>query len=195
LTRFIFRAQLSGAMSERSLTGEEWKLVLNRLAEHLDPSTPTKMLLIGGVAVALAYGTRRTTRDVDVVLEEQSCESVIRAANNIAAEFDLEPGWLNENAKHAGFLRETLIEGGVVLQTPTLKVVVPSLAQLGAMKLAAIRGQTDVDDAMILLKHLRASGGDAEDIWALVGGLLPVADRDKARYNLLKLWEILDESE
>jgi len=152
------------------------------------------MLLIGGVAVALAYGTRRTTRDVDVVLEDEASKVVIRVANQIAPEFGLESGWLNENARRAGFLAEKIIEGDIVLETSALKIVVPSLAQLTAMKLAAIRGQTDVDDALTLLRQVRAWGGDVEETWALIGGLLPIAERDKARYNLLKLWEVLDES-
>jgi hypothetical protein len=38
------------------------------------------------------------------------------------------------------------------------------------MKLAAIRSQTDIDDAALLLGLLRATGHDCETTWTLVGG-------------------------
>jgi hypothetical protein len=65
----------------------------------------------------------------------------------------LPEGWLNQEARQAGFLVEPLAEGQTVLDCPPLKVVVPSL----------------------------------------VGRVRP-AEREKARYNLQRIWELFDES-
>ena len=178
----------------KSLSGEEWLQVLCRLAERLDPASPARIVVIGGAAVALGYGSRRSTLDMDAVLEPQQAATLLRLADEIAPEFGLSHGWLNEKAKEAGFVVDSVVQGPTLFDHPALKVVAPSLEQLAAMKLAAIRGQTDVDDALHLLRRLRSNTRDAEEVWSLTGGLVPVAERPKARYNLLKLWEMLDES-
>jgi len=83
----------------------------------------------------------------------------------------------------------------VVLDTSALRIVAPALVHLAAMKLTAIRDDTDLDDAALLARRFRDAGQDADGVWAVVGGLVPVAERSKARYNLLKVWEMFDESE
>jgi hypothetical protein len=41
-------------------------VVLRRLAERLPPTSQRRVTIIGGVAIALAYGSRRTTKDSEV---------------------------------------------------------------------------------------------------------------------------------
>lgn len=54
-------------MSRNSLSAEEWRAVLRRVAQRLPPDRTWRVTVIGGVAMALGYGSRRTTRDADVV--------------------------------------------------------------------------------------------------------------------------------
>jgi hypothetical protein len=182
-------------MSGPSLGAEDWLRILRRLAEEFQLAAPVKIIVIGGAAMALAYGARRTTRDVDAVLDCATSREVLRAADRIREEFGLDSGWLNENARHAGFLVEPILEGPTVLATPTTIVVAPSLEHLTAMKLSAIRDDTDIDDAFMLLRRFQAAGHDAEGTWSAIGGLVSAGARSKARYNLLKIWDLLDESD
>ncbi len=62
-----------------------------------------------------------------------------------------------------------------------------------AMKLAALRTQADRDDVVVLLQHLRARGLDRDAVLAQVGGLMPVAKQETARYDLEDIWEFIDE--
>jgi len=59
-----------------------------------------ELFIVGGAAMALAYNTRRATRDVDAVLEPES--EISAAARRVAADHDLPDDWLNDAMK--GFL-------------------------------------------------------------------------------------------
>jgi hypothetical protein len=105
--------------------------------------------------------------------------------------------WINEKAKEAGFLVADAFANLDRFKTfsfGNLTLVVPSLLHMTAMKLAALRTQTDRDDVVVLLKQLRARGMDRNAVLAHVGGLMPVAKQESARYDLEDLWEFIDES-
>jgi predicted nucleotidyltransferase len=176
-----------------SLDAAAWRRVLEDLAAQLDPTQPVQLIVIGGAAMALGYDARRTTRDVDALIDPADLDRILEAAAITAERFGLPRDWLNERAKQAGYVVDPVLAGQVLLALPGLKVAAPPIEQLAAMKLAAIRGQTDVDDARLLLSILRRAGLDAEAVWAVVGGRVPAAERDKARYNLLRVWEMFDE--
>jgi hypothetical protein len=53
-----------------------------------------RMFLVGGAAMALAYSTRRATRDVDAVFEPK--QEIYRAARDVAADRGLPSDWLND---------------------------------------------------------------------------------------------------
>ena len=57
-----------------------------------------QLYIVGGRAMIVGYGRERTTRDVDARIEYAKDE-VLAAAEEIAAEENLDPNWLNENAR------------------------------------------------------------------------------------------------
>ena len=61
------------------------------------------------------------------------------------------------------------------------------------MKLVRFAGGTDTEDAKVLLAKLRSRYSDAETAWSVIGGFVPVAKRNDARYNFDVVWEELDE--
>lgn len=101
---------------------------------------------------------------------------------------------MNRAAEEAGFVVGSVTgDTEVVFSAPPLEVRVPSVAHMLAMKVARFAGDTDLADATLLLGEL-GSFVDVEDVWTLVGGLVPVAHRPQARHNLEVLWEIVHES-
>lgn len=166
-----------------------WERVFARLAEELPGTEERHVTLIGGVAMALGYGSRRTTADADAIEVRQD---VSDAADRIADEFGLPKGWLNQRATDAGFLVHPDADHPV-RRWPKLVLSVPSAERMLAMKLARFAGDVDTEDAKTLLPKLRAQYCDVEMAWDVIGGFVPVAERAKARYYLLGLWEELDE--
>lgn len=178
----------------RKLGEDEWLEVLNRLAQVLPPDHQRHVTVIGGVAMALAYGSRRTTEDADVIMPPEVAAEVLPAAEKLAPEFGLPSHWMNQKAVEAGYASAPPEGGRVVLSTPSLVLEVPSTERLLGMKLARFAGDTDIEDAKILAMKLRNAGrSTAEDVWDVVGGTVPMASRGRARHNLENLWEMLDE--
>ncbi len=154
------------------------------------------MTLIGGVAMALVYESRRTTTDADVIMRPDVAAEVLPAADGIAAEFELEAGWMNQKAQDADHVLVPPEAGTVVLETPSVVFEVPSTERMLGMKLARFAGGTDVEDAKILLARLKRGGlSDVEDVWTFVGGTVPMAKREQTRHNLGVLWDVLNEPE
>ena len=85
----------------RLLDANEWRLVLTRLSETLPTTTQRRVTVIGGVAMALGYGSRRTTSDADVILRPEEASEILAAAARIADEFQLPATWMNQNAVQA----------------------------------------------------------------------------------------------
>jgi hypothetical protein len=148
--------------------------------------------VIGGVAMALAFDARRTTKDADVILAEDIAGDVLQAAAEVAAEFGLPADWMNQKAVEASLVIPPRSPGRIVFSSPTLVLAAAPIEHLLAMKLAAFRDDTDIKDATLLLGRLSFS--DVEEVWSLVGGLVPVAKRDRARQNLDALWEMVHEA-
>ncbi|MCU0694860.1 MAG: hypothetical protein MUF54_26095 [Polyangiaceae bacterium] len=148
--------------------------------------------------MALTFHQRRTTEDVDVVIHNDADRiRILAAAERIRLEFGLPEDWLNEKAKEAGFLVADAfanLDRFTAFSFGNLTLVIPSLVHMTAMKLAALRTQTDRDDVVVLLRQLRARGMARDAVLAHVGGLMPPANREAARYDLEDLWEFIDES-
>ena len=174
-------------MSEhRLLSKADIEYALRALAAALTTAGDAsvfEILVVGGAAMALAYDSRRTTNDVDIVVTSGSPERIAAAARGVASKLSLAPGWLSEDVKRFVVRVET---GEVALSTPTLQVRVAPAEQLLAMKLAAWRDEVDISDAKHLLRLLP---GDMESVWSRVGGFVEGASRAQARYNFEDLWE------
>ena len=177
----------------RKLNAEEWCVVLTSLAANLPPDHQRHVILIGGVAMALGYGSRRTTEDADVVMTPDVADEVLPAAEQIAAQNDLPLDWMNMRAWDAGLITAPSPHK-TVLVTSSIVFEVPSTEHMLAMKLVRFAGDTDRKDAEILIKRLLPSFSHIEDLWAVLGGLVPPSKRAQARYHLDIFWEKIHES-
>ena len=168
-------------------------MVLNRLADEL-PAGERRVTMIGGVALALGYGSRRTTDDADVMIDpKEDASEVLAAAEKIAPDFGLPSGWMNEKGRPFVVAVPEHERGRVVLTTASVIFEVPSTERLLGMKLARWAGQTDIEDGKVLLLELKKRFSEVEDVWSAVGGHVVLAKQGYAKHNLEVLWETLEE--
>jgi hypothetical protein len=119
---------------------------LTTLAHKLDErGVVGEMYVVGGAAMALSYDARRSTRDIDAVFEPKMI--VYEAAEVVADELGLPPGWLNDAVK--GFLVDDT-EAAPVLEIAGLRCLVASPRMLLALKVLAHRVGEDEDDVRLL---------------------------------------------
>jgi predicted nucleotidyltransferase len=110
-----------------------------------------QLTTVGGAAVALLFGTRRVTRDIDVVEVQPSREILDEIATAIAHEEGLPARWLSDEA--ARFVR-VVSKGPLLFEGPGIRVHAVSLEQLLASKLDAMRDDVDRLDAVIVAARL-----------------------------------------
>lgn len=170
-----------------TITRLEIMEALERLGQLADAQGETiRLVLIGGALMVLVYGTRQSTRDVDVViLAPPEARTVRDLAKVVAAERGWPEDWLNDAAK--GYL-VGVSPGPKILVRQGIEVQSPSVAQLLAMKLSAWRDDVDIADARRLLQELGQAGG-RENVWASVQPFLVPGNELKAEYAFLDLWE------
>ncbi|HET9690950.1 MAG TPA: DUF6036 family nucleotidyltransferase [Acidimicrobiales bacterium] len=104
------------------------------------------VFVVGGAAMAMAYDARRATRDVDAVFVPSA--EVRLAAQRIATELGLDPGWLNDGAK--AYVPGDDPSAVQVYEGQHLQVAAASPRLLLAMKLLAARVERDTDDIVAL---------------------------------------------
>lgn len=109
-----------------------------------------ELYVVGGAAIALAYDSRRSTRDIDAVFEPKTV--VYEAAAEVAGRLGLPPGWLNDAVK--GFLAGDDPQAAPVLEVPGLRCLAASPRVLLALKVSAHRVGEDEDDVRLLAREL-----------------------------------------
>jgi predicted nucleotidyltransferase len=143
-----------------------------------------ELVIVGGAVMLLVYQARFSTRDVDaVILSPRTMAKVREWVKQIGVEQNLPEDWLNDGAK--GYM-VGISQGPTIFSAAGIRVRVPSIEQLLAMKLSAWRDETDIDDARRLLQEL---AGDREKIWGAVQPYLVPGRELKAKYAFLDLWE------
>jgi hypothetical protein len=151
---------------ERSelLGPEEIRELLEELGARLDRrGIEARIFLVGGAAMALAFSSRRITRDVDAVFEPKS--EIYAEAAALAQERGLPKDWLNDGVK--GFLPDKVqpVEGTASFSARGIHVGIASAEYLFAMKAAAARQETDYEDLRTLAAELRlTSASQALDL-------------------------------
>lgn len=142
--------------------------LLADLAGRLDARGVTlEIYVVGGTAMMLAYDRARLTNDIDATWDtSQDVSAEIRA---IAAERGLPRDWLNDRVRPMlpRVVDEERLEA---LDLPGLRVSVASPRHLLAMKAGAARDARDLDDIILLCRHLGIASVDdviatAEDVW------------------------------
>jgi Nucleotidyltransferase of unknown function (DUF6036) len=89
-------------VSERHFTQARILAALQALGQELTRrGVRGQVFIVGGAAMALAYSTRRVTKDVEAVFEPKS--AIYDAAATVAQQLGLPEDWLNDAVK--GFMR------------------------------------------------------------------------------------------
>ena len=136
------------------LDADQVRSLLIELGERLFArGIDARLFLVGGAAMALAFSTRRVTRDLDAVFEPKM--TIYEEAAKMARERGLPDDWLNDSVK--GLLPDRVppIEGAASFSSPGIHVGVASAEYLFAMKAQAARQEADGGDLRTLARALK----------------------------------------
>ncbi len=159
--------------------------LLRRLGERLQRrGVVGDVYVIDGAAMALAYDSRRVTRDIDAVIRSHGV--VLDEAHALADELGLPRWWLNEQAS------VYVAPGGdpdapLTFDHPGLRVSTASPEHLLAMKAMAAR-RRDMEDLRLLVDRLGLTS--PEQVVAVCTRVFPdEALPDRARLLLADLFQ------
>jgi hypothetical protein len=142
---------------ERHFTRARIIEALQALGEELTrEGVRGQIFIVGGAAMALAYSTRRVTKDIDAVFEPKS--AIYAAATKVAEEHGLPEDWLNDAVK--GFMPGEDEHPRPVPDITGIEITTASPQYLLAMKLMAMRFGEDDEDIEILLGECGLHGTD-----------------------------------
>jgi hypothetical protein len=142
-----------------------------------------QIFIVGGAAMALAYSTRRVTKDIDAVFEPKS--AIYVAATKVAKDLGLPEDWLNDAVK--GFMPGSDEHPRPVPDVRGIEVTTASPRYLLAMKLMAMRFGEDDEDIEILIRECDLR--NAEDVLDLLKHMYPLQEPPpKTRFFLEELF-------
>lgn len=107
-----------------------------------------EMFVVGGAAIALAYGQDRRTRDVDAAFTDAA--AVYEAARTVARRMRIPADWLNDAVR--SYLIGPDVDSRQLREGPSLQISIGSPRYVLAMKLLAARAEQDQDDIRLLYK-------------------------------------------
>ncbi|MBK6669817.1 MAG: hypothetical protein IPG46_09140 [Actinobacteria bacterium] len=133
------------------LDADRIRELLTELGRRLDErGLSAQLFVVGGAAMALAFNSRRVTRDLDGVFEPKA--EVYEEAAAMAGEHG--PRTTGSTTQSRGSSGSLPIEEERTSTRPGLDVGVASAEYLFAMKAAAAREDADADDLRFLADHL-----------------------------------------
>lgn len=131
------------------LSGDDVLGLLRELGQRLDArGVRGDLFLVGGAAMAVAYGRDRLTRDIDAVFEPKTV--IYEVAADLAASHGLPSDWLNDAVE--GFLTTADPNATTLLDEPGLRVLVASPRFLFTLKAIAARVDRDANDLLLLYR-------------------------------------------
>ena len=137
-------------MPERQFSAAKIRNALQALGDELTrQDVRGQIFIVGGAAMALAYSTRRVTKDIDAAFEPKS--AIYGAAEKVAEEHGLPSDWLNDAAK--AFMPGKDPQARPLPDVTGIEVTTASPRYLLAMKLMAMRFGEDDEDIEILLEQ------------------------------------------
>ncbi len=139
-------------------------------AELTDRGVRGEIFIVGGAAMALAYSTRRVTRDIDAVFEPKS--AIYDAAATVAERLALPEDWLNDAVK--AFMPGRDEHARALPEIAGVEITTASAEYLLAMKLMAMRFGEDDEDIEVLLAECEIDS--PEQALALLQRLYPRRD-------------------
>jgi hypothetical protein len=158
-------------VSERYFSRAKILSALEALGDELTrQGVRGEIFIVGGAAMALAYSTRRVTKDIDAVFEPKS--SIYSAAAKVAEERGLPQDWLNDAVK--AFMPGHDEHPRAVPDVRGIEVTTASPRYLLAMKLMAMRFGEDDEDIEILMRECGLR--NADDALALVRQMYPLQE-------------------
>ena len=171
-------------MPERHFTKAKILSALEALGEELTrQGVRGQIFIVGGAAMALAYSTRRVTKDIDAVFEPKS--AIYVAATKVAKDLGLPEDWLNDAVK--GFMPGSDEHPRPVPDVRGIEVTTASPRYLLAMKLMAMRFGEDDEDIEILIRECDLR--NAEDVLDLLKHMYPLQEPPpKTRFFLEELF-------
>jgi hypothetical protein len=119
-----------------------------------------EVCVVGGAAMVLGFGSRRSTRDIDALVIEPP--SIRAAIQQVAEKHGLPESWLNEGAK--GFAASQPVETTELMKLSHLRIVSPPPEYILAMKCIAARvgvDETDKGDVKYLIQRLGLRDSEA----------------------------------
>jgi hypothetical protein len=108
-----------------------------------------QLFIVGGAAIALAYSTRRVTKDIDAVFEPKV--SIYRSAAKVAEDLGLPEDWLNDAVK--SYLPGAVEHARPLPEIRGIEITTASPRYLLALKLMAMRFGEDDEDIELLLRE------------------------------------------
>ena len=171
-------------MPERQFTGAKILQALQALGDELTRrGVRGQIFVVGGAAMALAYSTRRVTKDIDAVFEPKS--AIYDAAATVADDLGLPENWLNDAAK--GYMPGSDVNPRPIADIHGIEVTTASPRYLLAMKLMAMRFGEDDEDIEILLRECDLHS--AEEAIDLLQHMYPLQDPPvKTRFFLEEMF-------
>jgi hypothetical protein len=169
---------------ERQFTRARILSALEALGEELTRGgVRGQIFIVGGAAMALAYSTRRVTKDIDAVFEPKS--AIYTAAARVAETLELPEDWLNDAVK--AFLPNAPDEHPrPIPDVRGIEVTTASPRYLLALKLMAMRFGEDDEDIEILLRECGVRS--AEQALDLLRSVYPLQEPPpKTRFFLEEL--------
>lgn len=138
--------------SYRELTGGDIHNLLGELLERLHrQGVEAEVYLVGGAALALHLGRTQLTPDIDGIFRPQ--DEVFAEASVMAAEYNLDPNWVNSNFRSFMAFDPKDDADAVEVMLRGHRVTLASKRVLLAMKIAASRFK-DFDDTSRLILDL-----------------------------------------
>ncbi len=170
-------------MPERYFSKAKILAALQALGDELSrQGIRGQIFIVGGAAMALAFSTRRVTKDIDAVFEPKS--AIYAAAQTVAEEHGLPADWLNDAAK--SFMPGTDAHARPLPEVDGIEVTTASPRYLLAMKLMAMRFGEDDEDIEILLEQCDMH--NAQEALDLLGDMYPAKEPPaKTRFFLEEL--------
>jgi hypothetical protein len=136
--------------SKHRFSRAEILMALQTLGDELSArGVRGQIFIVGGAAMALAYSTRRVTKDIDAVFEPKS--SIYEAAAKVAEDLGLPTDWLNDAVK--SFIPGEDEQARAVPDIQGIEVTTASPRYLLAMKLMAMRFGEDDEDIRVLIRE------------------------------------------
>ena len=147
-------------MNGGELTADQIRALLHELGRRLQAQGVLgDVKLVGGAALILQGIGNRPTADIDASYADPAAVNAV--VTEMAADYDLSPGWLNSSA--AAFIPDNAT--WVTLeQTDGLTIQAADTETLLAMKIAAERDKDTLDIARLLRRLNITNADDAVDL-------------------------------